>query len=213
MNPLPEPSANLAQPLLYGTSVYSRQFNDKHALTDFPDRHLSQKNKQVRVICTEESLDNWHAQSLGISADRLIKTKKFLTNLKPSNKKKDAGAGGMLPGTEDDANDIPATTLAQQIEKDRPAGYANKIQYFDDLQPAQYQSFHKVKSEVLMLDQKKNNHSAAALKKRQTKLEQELKKENRLRQEAEDAKKQKQKLASEPGCYSLMKELGGFQYN
>ena len=86
----------------------------------------------------------------------------------------------------------------------------NKIQYFDDLQPLQYQSFHKVKSEVLFLDQKKHKESSLALKRKQTKMEQDLKKEFQLKKEAKDAIKQKNKLASEPGCYSLMKELGGF---
>jgi hypothetical protein len=36
------------------------------------------KNGSVKVIATEESLDNWHAQSLGISVDKLNKARRYI---------------------------------------------------------------------------------------------------------------------------------------
>ena len=40
----------------------------------------------MKIIATEEALDNWHAQSLGISTDKLLKSKKLLKNFMSSSK-------------------------------------------------------------------------------------------------------------------------------
>jgi hypothetical protein len=81
MDPLMDNSVFRTQPLAYGTSTYARQFNERYSNTDFPDRNLALKKGFIKVIATEESLNDWHAQSLDITAEKLVKYKKFLGHL------------------------------------------------------------------------------------------------------------------------------------
>ena len=41
--------------------------------TDFPDRNLALKKKHLKAMATEESLDDWQAQSLGIPYEKFLK--------------------------------------------------------------------------------------------------------------------------------------------
>jgi len=56
--------------------------------TDFPDRNLALKKQHLKSIATEESLDDWYAQSLGIPYDKFLKQKKMLQSIMQDAKKK-----------------------------------------------------------------------------------------------------------------------------
>ena len=58
--------------------------------TDFPDRNLALKKKHLKSIATEESLDDWYAQSLGIPYDKFLKQKRMLQQIMSDAKKKRA---------------------------------------------------------------------------------------------------------------------------
>jgi hypothetical protein len=86
MEPTIDSIITLSHPLIYPTNISGMQLNQQFANTDFPDRHLTLKKPQIKVVATEESLDDWHAQSLGISTDKLIKAKKYLQNFQKDKK-------------------------------------------------------------------------------------------------------------------------------
>jgi hypothetical protein len=64
---------NLPQPRAFGHSKDARPINQKFASTDYPDRNLKIKKKHLKAVATEESLDDWYAQSLGIEYEKYIK--------------------------------------------------------------------------------------------------------------------------------------------
>lgn len=50
---------------------------------------MALKNKHLKTVVTEESLDDWYAQSLGIKYDRYLKQKKMIQQMvKDARKKK-----------------------------------------------------------------------------------------------------------------------------
>ena len=46
--------------------------NYELADTDYPDKMFSVKNKNIKVIATEEGIDAWHAQSVGIPTKKFV---------------------------------------------------------------------------------------------------------------------------------------------
>ena len=64
---------NLPQPRAFGHSKDARLINQKFASTDYPDRNLKIKKKHLKAVATEEPLDDWYAQSLGIEYEKYIK--------------------------------------------------------------------------------------------------------------------------------------------
>ena len=61
MEPIRDKLAQRTQPLAFGQSNQGRRMNDEYSSIDFPDRNLTLKKDYIRVVATEESLDNWHA--------------------------------------------------------------------------------------------------------------------------------------------------------
>lgn len=82
MEPIRDKLAQRTQPLAFGQSNQGRRMNDEYSSIDFPDRNLTLKKEYIKVVATEESLDNWHAQSLGVSQERFQKSKKYLQQIK-----------------------------------------------------------------------------------------------------------------------------------
>lgn len=82
MEPINDPTAVLTQPLVYGTSVLARKLNDEYSKIDYSDRNLSLKRDFIKIIATEDSIDDWHSQSVGLSQEKYIKCKRFLQHLK-----------------------------------------------------------------------------------------------------------------------------------
>jgi hypothetical protein len=56
----------------------ARAANQRFASTDYPDRNLKMKKTHLKAVATEESLDDWYANSLGIEYDKYVKQKKML---------------------------------------------------------------------------------------------------------------------------------------
>ena len=48
---------------------------------------MALKHKHIRAVATEESLDDWHAQSLGIPYEKFVRQKKMLASLMNAEKK------------------------------------------------------------------------------------------------------------------------------
>ena len=81
----------LQQPLprVYGAHRMASEANREWATLDFKDRQMALKNKHLKTVVTEESLDDWYAQSLGIKYDRYLKQKKMIQQMvKDARKKK-----------------------------------------------------------------------------------------------------------------------------
>ena len=78
MKPTQEQMLMRPQPYSFGVSMYSKQFNERHSNLDFPSRNMAIKQKAIRTVATEESLDDWQAQSLGLTYEKLVKFKKFI---------------------------------------------------------------------------------------------------------------------------------------
>lgn len=66
---------------LHFINADAKKLNEQYSNTDFPDRNLALKKSFIRVVATEESLNDWHAQSLEISSEKLARYNKFLNNL------------------------------------------------------------------------------------------------------------------------------------
>jgi len=64
---------NLPLPRVFGGKKEDRDANLTFATTDFPDRNFKLKKKHLKAVATEESLDDWYAQSLGIDYDKYIR--------------------------------------------------------------------------------------------------------------------------------------------
>ena len=67
-----------SQPKILGQGPLAKEIHQKWMATDFPDRNLALKKKHLKSIATEESLDDWYAQSLGIPYDKFLKQKRML---------------------------------------------------------------------------------------------------------------------------------------
>ena len=61
---------SMCQPHVFGRDADA---NLMYSNKDFPDRLMSLKYKHLKAVATEESLDDWHAQSLGIPYDKFVK--------------------------------------------------------------------------------------------------------------------------------------------
>ena len=48
---------------------------------DFPDRNLALKKKHLKPMATEDSIDDWYAQSLGIPYDKFLRQKRMLQSI------------------------------------------------------------------------------------------------------------------------------------
>ena len=68
----------MTNPRVLGYKKEDRQANRTFVETDFPDRNFSLKKTHLKAVATEESLDDWYAQSLGIDYDKYIRQKKML---------------------------------------------------------------------------------------------------------------------------------------
>lgn len=86
MDTLLDPNNFIAQPHPFGGGENSlnpdaKRANDQYANTDFVDRNLAVKKDFMKVVATEESLNDWHAQSVGLSSEKLTRCYKQYANL------------------------------------------------------------------------------------------------------------------------------------
>ena len=76
-------------PRVYGNQSKMAEFaNREYSEIDFEDRNLSLKKKHLKSVATEDSLDDWFAQSLGIKYEKYMKQKKFIQQIMEDAKKK-----------------------------------------------------------------------------------------------------------------------------
>lgn len=66
MDTLLDPNNFIPQPHPFGGGENSlnpdaKRANDQYSNTDFPDRNLAVKKSFMKVVATEESLNDWHA--------------------------------------------------------------------------------------------------------------------------------------------------------
>ena len=78
----------LPLPRAFGSKKDDRQANRKFVETDFADRNFKMKKSHLKAVATEESLDDWYAQSLGIDYDKYIRQKKMLQQIMQDAKRK-----------------------------------------------------------------------------------------------------------------------------
>lgn len=60
-------------PKVYGELRSASNANREWSELDFEDRNMALKKTNIKTIVTEESLDDWYAQSLGIKYERYLK--------------------------------------------------------------------------------------------------------------------------------------------
>lgn len=149
-------------------------------------------------MATEESLDHWHAQSLGISTEKLIKAKRYLLNYQPGHEK---GADHHMP-TKKKPQAAHQLSLGTLIQQQRPINYRNKVQYFDHLQPQQYARYDCTNSFVLQ-----KNLSKSAAKPRDT-YQQAL--EQKAKREGAKRKNRNATSAFSSSKNKLLQDVGGF---
>ena len=63
----------LPLPRAFGGKKEEWELNRNFAETDFADRNFKLKKTHLKAVATEESLDDWYAQSLGIDYDKYIR--------------------------------------------------------------------------------------------------------------------------------------------
>ncbi len=69
-------------PYPFGTGPGTQDFNRYYALADFETRNLTKKtNGTIKMVMTEECLDDWEAQTLNIPYEKLVRYKKTLKNV------------------------------------------------------------------------------------------------------------------------------------
>lgn len=71
----------LPVPYPLGAGPGTQEFNRSFALANFDTRNLVRKNSNIKMIMTEEVLDDWEAQTLNIPFEKLVRHKKTLKNL------------------------------------------------------------------------------------------------------------------------------------
>lgn len=82
ITPAREPEARLPIPFPLGVGVSAKEFTRYFAVADFETRNLIQKqNGTIKMVMTEEALDDWEAQTLNIPFEKLVRHKKTLKNV------------------------------------------------------------------------------------------------------------------------------------
>mmetsp|Transcript_14407 Transcript_14407/g.24554 ORF Transcript_14407/g.24554 Transcript_14407/m.24554 type:complete len:118 (+) Transcript_14407:470-823(+) len=81
-------SMHSALPRTYGFNKLSKEMNDTYANTDFDDRNFALKMNRLKIIATEECLDDWYAQSVGVPLDKFIKQKRMYQQIMNDAKRK-----------------------------------------------------------------------------------------------------------------------------
>lgn len=81
-------------PKVYGELRAASNANREWSELDFEDRNMALKKTNIKTIVTEESLDDWYAQSLGIKYERYLKQKKMIQQMLLDAKKKKLATEG-----------------------------------------------------------------------------------------------------------------------
>jgi hypothetical protein len=81
-----EVEARLPIPYPFGSGQAAADFTRYFALADFETRNLVKKSRgTIKMVMTEECLDDWEAQTLNIPYEKLVRHKKTQRNVSTHN--------------------------------------------------------------------------------------------------------------------------------
>jgi hypothetical protein len=105
-----DPNNFMAQPHPFGGGENSlnpdaKRANGQYANTDFADRNLAVKKGFMKVVATDESLNDWHAQSVGLSSEKLTRCYKQYANLLKNEKNSNANKSLIKKKVENEKED------------------------------------------------------------------------------------------------------------
>jgi hypothetical protein len=82
IEPLRDNESRLPIPFPMGTSLGTQAFTSQFAVANFETRNLvSKKCTNIKMVMTEEALDDWEAQTLNIPYEKLVRHKKTMKNV------------------------------------------------------------------------------------------------------------------------------------
>jgi hypothetical protein len=77
-----EVESRLPIPYPLGSGMSASEFTKYFAMADFDTRNLAKKSGgTIKMVMTEECLDDWEAQTLNIPFEKLVRHKKTIRNV------------------------------------------------------------------------------------------------------------------------------------